>query len=86
MKVSAPANAFRGERRSEKISAEGGKMSIGRALTAKLQCPVCKEVRDLSLPELNSLFMTRFKCNCGERLDPKRDLVANDEPEKSKND
>jgi hypothetical protein len=43
-------------------------------------------VRDLSLPELNSLFMTRFKCNCGERLDPKRDLVANDEPEKSKND
>ena len=83
MKTNVTANVFRGERRSEKIPAEGGKMSIGRTLAVKLQCPVCKEVRDLSLPELNSLFMTRFRCNCGQQLDPKRDCVADDEREKS---
>jgi hypothetical protein len=32
-------------------------MSIVQILTVKLQCPVCKEVRDLSLLELNSLFL-----------------------------
>ena len=83
MKAGATANVFRGEIRSEKISAEGGKMSIGRTLDVKLQCPVCKEVRELSSPELNSLFMTRFRCNCGQQLDPKRDCVADYEREKS---
>ncbi|MGD1074880.1 MAG: hypothetical protein ABR903_02195 [Thermodesulfovibrionales bacterium] len=57
-------------------------MPIGQTLEAKLQCPACKAVRDLSLPELNSLFMTRYRCNCGQRLDPKKDFVAGDEREK----
>ena len=84
MKTSATANISCGERRSE--NAEGRKMSKGQILTLELQCQVCKEVRDISLRDLNSLFLSGVRCNCGLRLDPKRDLVVNDEHEKNKND